>query len=391
VSVDEFLPNAANWASMICYAAAAVGCVYALIAAWVARGSGRWVPATTISSYPAVTILKPLHGAEHSLYDNLAGFCAQDYPSPVQIVFGVDDPSDPAIEVVQRLIADFPDCDLTLTVSSRGHGSNRKVSNLINMVSEARNEVLVISDSDIVVGRDYLKSVTASLATPGVGLVTCLYHGAPAIGTWARLSTAAIDYHFLPSVLVGLKFGLATPCFGSTIALRQETLRMIGGFEAVADHLADDYALGAAVRRAGLAVAMPSCVVAHVCAERSAREVFSHELRWARTIRTVDPLGYCGLVLTHALPFALLGILFGGVTPAASIAVVALACRFILQTELDRVFQLGNDLFWLGPWRDILSFAVFVVSFFGRGVEWRGHRYSVLTDDTLVAYSEANP
>jgi ceramide glucosyltransferase len=388
--VDEFLPNAADWASMICYAAAAVGCAYALVAAWVVRGSARWVPTPAKTSYPAVTILKPLHGAEHRLYANLAGFCDQDYPSPVQIVFGVDDPTDPAIEVVQQLIADFPDCDLTLTISSRGHGSNRKVSNLINMVSEARNEVLVISDSDIVVDREYLKSVTASLATPGVGLVTCLYQGAAATGTWARLSTAAIDYHFLPSVLVGLKFGLATPCFGSTIALRQETLRMIGGFETVADHLADDYALGAAVRRAGLAVAMPSCVVAHVCAERSAREVFSHELRWARTIRTVDPLGYCGLVLTHALPFALLGVLFGGVTPAASIAVVALACRFILQTELDRVFQLRNDLLWMGPLRDILSFAVFVVSFFGRGVEWRGHRYSVLTDDTLVAYSEAN-
>jgi ceramide glucosyltransferase len=389
--VNEFLPNAADWASTICYAAAAVGCVYALVAAWVTRGSARWVPATTVSSYPAVTILKPLHGAEHGLYANLAGFCVQDYPRPVQIVFGVDDPCDPAVEVVQQLIADFPACDLILTVNSRGHGSNRKVSNLINMVGEARNEVLVISDSDIVVGRDYLKSVTASLATPGVGLVTCLYHGAPATGAWARLSTAAIDYHFLPSVLVGLKFGLATPCFGSTIALRRETLRMIGGFETVADHLADDYALGAAVRRAGLAVAMPSCVVAHVCAERSAREVFSHELRWARTIRTVDPLGYCGLVLTHALPFALLGVLFGGVTPVASIAVVALACRFILQTELDRVFQLRNDLFWMGPLRDVLSFAVFVVSFFGRGVEWRGHRYSVLTDDTLVAYSEANP
>ncbi len=388
--MDEFFPNLAEWAAVTCYGSALIGCIYALIAAWVARSAGRSVAPAKPVRYPPVTILKPLHGMEHDLYDNLAGFCIQDYPAPVQIVFGVDDPADPAIDIVQKLMADFPDCDLTLAVSSRRNGANRKVSNLINMVDEARHEVLVVSDSDIVVDRDYLKSVTAALEASGVGLVPCLYHGTAAPGTWARLSTAAIDYHFLPSVLVGLKFGLAAPCFGSTIALRRDTLAMIGGFESVGDHLADDYALGAAVRRAGFAVAMPSSVVAHVCAERTAREVFSHELRWARTIRTVDPVGYAGLALTHALPFALLGVLFGGVTPAATIVVAALVFRFILQTELDRAFRLRNDLFWLGPLRDILSFAVFVSSFFGRDIKWRGHRYSVLTDDTLIYYGEAN-
>ena len=204
-----------------------------------------------LANCPAVTILKPLHGLEPNLYANLAGFCAQDYPSPVQIVFGVDDPADPAIAVVRKLIADFPDRDLTLVINARRHGENRKVSNLINMARQALHEVLVVSDSDIVVAPDYLDHIVAALAQPGVGLVTCLYRGAAAAGIWSRLSAAAIDYHFLPNVLVGLKLGLAAPCFGSTIALRRKTLAEIGGFEAVADQLADDYALGALVRRAG--------------------------------------------------------------------------------------------------------------------------------------------
>src|SRR5271170_6779215 len=252
----------------MCYAAAAVGCLYALLAAWAARGFVGSA-ASFSKMYPAVTVLKPLSGTEPNLCANLARFCGQDYPSPVQIIFGVDDPSDPAVKIVRDLIDAFPDRDIELVINARRNGANRKVSNLINMVAHARHDVLVISDSDIIVGCDYLRGIAAGLDQPGVGLVTCLYRGASATGVWARLAAAAIDYHFLPSVLVGLKFGLATPCFGSTIALRQETLRMIGGFETVADHLADDYALGAAVRRAGLAVAMPSCVVAHVCAERS--------------------------------------------------------------------------------------------------------------------------
>jgi ceramide glucosyltransferase len=387
--VDEFFAKAADWAAVICYSLAAIGCVYALIAAWAVRGFRYAAPVAPIAHYPAVTILKPLHGMEPNLYANLAGFCVQDYPSPVQIVLGVADPADPAIGVVRKLIADFPDRDLTLTINSRRHGANHKVSNLINIADEARHNVLVVSDSDIVVDRGYLKSVVASLQQPGVGLVTCLYRGAATRGWWPRFAAAAIDYHFLPGVLVGLKFGLATPCFGPTMALRKETLKSIGGFESVADLLADDYVLGALVRRTGLTVAIPSMTVAHVCAERSAREFFRHELRWARTIRSVDPLGYAGLLVTHALPLALLGVLFGGVTPASMVVVAALACRFALQFELDRAFDLRDDVFWMGPLRDILSFGVYVASYFGRSVEWRGHRYGVRADNTLAYYGEA--
>jgi ceramide glucosyltransferase len=285
---------------------------------------------------------------------------------------------------VRRAIAAFPDRDLKLVVNSRRYGTNRKVSNLINMVAEARHEILVISDSDIVVGCDYLKNVVGGLDAPGVGAVTCLYRGTATSGGWAHLAAAAIDYHFLPSVLVGLKLGLAAPCFGATIAISKETLAMIGGFESVADQLADDYALGARVRRAGLTVAISAISVTHVCAQRSMGDLLRHELRWARTIRSVDPFGFVGLAVTHALPLALLGMVLGGITPAGIMVVAALACRFMLQVELDRAFRLRDDVFWSGPLRDVVSFGVFIASFFGRAVEWRGHRYVVQADSTLV-------
>jgi ceramide glucosyltransferase len=390
--VDDYFAKAADWAAMACYALAAVGCVYALVAAWAAYAFRRAPVVPSLTGSPAVSILKPLHGAEPDLYANLAGFCRQHYPGPMQIVCGVADAADPAIAVVEQLIVDFPECDLVLTVNARRHGANHKVSNLINIMERARHDVLVVSDSDIVVDRDYLKNVVATLEQPGVGLVTCLYRGrAAADGStnlWARLAAAAIDYHFLPNVLVGLKFGLATPCFGSTMALRRATLASVGGFAAVADILADDYALGALVRRAGSAVAMPPIAVTHVCAETSARELFRHELRWARTIRSVDPFGYAGTAVTYALPLALIAVALGGVTLLSAIVVAALACRFILKVALDRAFHLHGDVFWIGPLRDVLSFVVFVASFFGRGVEWRGRRYGLRADNSLAYYGE---
>jgi ceramide glucosyltransferase len=378
--------------SLAFYTAAGLGCLYALVAAYAARRFAARADVAVAAASPAVTVLKPLHGAEPDLYANLARFCVQDYAGPVQIIFGVSDRADPAIDVVREIVAAFPDRDLKLVINSRRHGSNRKISNLINMAAEASHGVLVMSDSDIVVEADYLTSVVASLQQPDVGLVTCLYRGVaaqgPSQGLWAKLAAAAIDYHFLPSVLVGLLFGLAAPCFGSTIAIRKETLAAIGGLEAVADQLADDYALGAAVRRAGFRVAIPAHVVGHECAQGSAQALLRHELRWARTIRSVDPTGFAGTVITHALPLSLLGFALGGMTPLAALVPVALACRAALQMELDRAFHLRRGFYWWGPLRDLISFAVFVASFFGRRVEWRGHRYGVQADNTLAYYGE---
>lgn len=379
------------WAAAACYAAAALGACYALLAAAAARRFAG-APDPPAASFPAVTILKPLHGAEPDLYPRLAGFCRQDYPGPMAIVFGVADADDGAVAVVRQLMANFPDRELTLVIDPRRHGANAKVSNLINMQGAARHDVLVISDSDIAVAPDYLRHVVGSLERPGIGLVTCLYRGLGGSTLWshlaANLAAMAIDYHFLPNVLVGLKLGMATPCFGSTIALRKATLAAVGGFAAIADRLADDYALGELVRGAGFAVAIPRYVVTHVCAERSAGDLIRHELRWARTIRSVDPVGFAGLAITYAVPLALLGLLFGGITPAALLVLLALACRFALAAELDRAFALRGARLWLLPLRDVLSFAIFLASFFGRAIEWRGRRYRVRADKTLTLYGE---
>ena len=386
--MSELFESSAAYASAVCYLAALAGSAYALFAIWAAR-SFVSRPRRALANCPPVTILKPLHGAEPDLYATLASFCRQDYSAPVQVVFGLADPADPAAAVVRRLIADFPDRDLQLLINARRHGANAKVSNLINMQAAALHETIVIADSDIVVRPDYLSNVTANLNQPGVGLVTCLYRGVGMTGIWSRFAAAGIDYQFLPNVLVGLKLGIATPCFGSTIALTKTTLTKIGGLQSVADQLADDYALGMATRRAGLKVAIAPFIVTHVCAEQSLRELLLHEIRWARTIRAMDSVGFCGLAITHAVPLALLGLIPGGLTPVVILA-VALVCRFALQAELHRLLHLRNGIFWLGPIRDILSLAVFVASFFGRSVEWRGHRHVVNADHTLAYSSEAD-
>ena len=387
--MSELLINSAGYVAILCCVAALAGSAYALFAIWAARGFARAAPGRPPATYPPVTVLKPLHGTEPGLHASLASFCAQNYPARLQIVFGVADPADPAVATARRLIAEWPNRDIALVIDPRRHGANAKVSNLINMVPRAHHDVLLIADSDIVVSPDYLTGVAAALAQPGVGLVTCLYRGIPSAGLWSRLAAAAIDYHFLPNVLVGLKLRLAKPCFGSTIAITKSMLAQVGGLQSVADQLADDYALGMAVRGAGGKVAIPAFLVDHACAERSLHDLLLHEIRWARTIRAMDAAGFCGLAITYAVPLALLGVMLGGVTLAAAwVLAIALVCRFALQAELHRLFKLRNGIFWLGPIRDILSFAVFVASFLGRRVEWRGRRYAVNADHTLVYSSE---
>ena len=380
------------WLSWICLAAAVLACVYALAAAFAVRTFPRGPQTSMSSSYPSIAVLKPLHGAEPGLYEALASFCVQDYPGPVQIVFGARDATDACVPIVRKLIADFPDRDLELVIDAEVHGANGKVSNLINLARRIRHELLVISDSDIRVQRDYLRGIVAPFMRPETGLATCLYRGDPQAGLWSRLSAMAIDYQFLPSVLVGLRLRLADPCLGSTIAFTRDTLKRIGGFGAFADQLADDYAIGAAVRQTGLKMVVAAPVVTHICSERTARDLVSHELRWARTIRAIDPKGFAGSVLTHPLPFALLFAALSGFDSLGWVAIaVALACRLALLHEVDRAFPGASHPRWLLPLRDLLSFLVFVSSFFVAVVSWRGQRYRVHADGTLSPWKETAP
>jgi ceramide glucosyltransferase len=370
-----------DWTGWIVLGLALAGTVYALAAAMTAR-----LPSHTIEpvDFPPVTILKPLHFDEPCLEDNLRSFCAQDYPAPVQIVFGVQDAADSAISVVMRLQATHPGLDIDLVIDTRSHGSNAKVSNLINMRARAKHDVLIHSDSDIAVAPDYLRAVTGILQQAGIGAVTCLYTGHALPNPWSRLAAMGIDTQFLPNVLFGTRLGLATPCFGSTIAVTAATLERIGGFEAFADRLADDYEIGRAVRATGLSVAVAPFAVAHTCAEQSFAELTAHELRWARTIRVLDPAGHWGSLITYPLPLALLGACFAGFSPfAIGVIAVALAARLALKIRIERLFKVKAGPAWLLPPRDVLSFGVFIISLFGGKVSWRGSRFLVSPDGAL--------
>ena len=202
-----------NWISTLCLAAAGLGCLYMLAAAVLVGRFARGGPPPA-SSFPPVTILKPLHGDEPGLFENLASFCAQDYLGPVQIVFGVQDPADSAVAVVKRLAAAFPDRALDLVIEARANGTNRKVSNLVNMAPLIRHDIVVLADSDMQVPPDYLVRIVAALQQPGIGLVTCLYHGVPASDRlWPRLSGLAIDTHFPAECRRRPQPGLGAPVF----------------------------------------------------------------------------------------------------------------------------------------------------------------------------------
>ena len=243
------------------------------------------------------------------------------------------------------------------------------------MVRHARHELIVLADQDISVGRLLDRDVRRA-GRPEVGTVTLPYYGRANAGVWSRLAAMGLTCQFLPSVAVGLALGLARPCMGSTIAIRRDVLAAAGGFEAVADQLADDYALGEAVRAAGYRSVVPPMLVAHGCAEQSLGELVAHELRWARTVRSLDRAGFAGSAVTHALVLALIGLAFMKAAPASvAVLLVASASRIWMVRQAENRTATPHAAVWLIALRDLLSFAVFVGSFFVRAVEWRGSRF----------------
>ena len=376
------------WLSPLCLVVAGAGCLYGLAAAvFVTRYGARRSPGFPPGQErPAVTVLKPLCGLEPNLYENLETVLRQDYAGEVQVVFGVQNAGDPAIGVVRALCDAYPQARIDLVIDARQHGSNRKVSNLINMAEKIAHPMIVLADSDMVVAPDYLDRIVSELARPGVSGVTCLYHGVPAFqGAMGQLSALAIDVQFLPNVVMGLSLGLARPCFGSTVAFTRENLEAVGGFRRFRNDLADDYAIGAALRSLGGRVVIPSFTIGHTCVDTELPGLWRHELRWNRTIRNVDPGGYAGSIVTHAFPLALIGALLPGAgTPALAVAALALACRIVLCARLERAFGLDAHPYWLLPIRDILSFANFSWGFVSGAVTWKGHDYRVVADGTLI-------
>ncbi|MGH8258881.1 MAG: bacteriohopanetetrol glucosamine biosynthesis glycosyltransferase HpnI [Steroidobacteraceae bacterium] len=334
------------------------------------------------SATPAVTVLKPLCGAEPQLFESLRSFCDQSYPR-FQVVFGVRDPDDAAVPIVRRLQRDFPGLELDLVIDATEHGSSLKVSNLINMMRLARHDHIVIADSDVRVGQDYLRRVLAPLADPQVGIVTCPYRGLARGGGWSLLIAAFINDWFMPSVFVAAALGSRAFVSGVTIALRRDVLEAIGGLQAIADQLADDYRLGELTRAKGLRTVLSDVVVDTWLHEASALDLIRHELRWLRTIRAVRPGGYASSFVTFALPVAVLGCLLAARARAAvAMLAVTAAARLLLHFDVRRKGMAALQL-WVLPASDSLAFTLWCWGFVSRRVHWRRTRYRVARDGTV--------
>jgi ceramide glucosyltransferase len=365
-------------------AAVACGLVYHLLAAWCARrylkeqaARETAAVAAPVGEQPPITILKPLRGADAEAYEAFATFCRQEYPA-YELVFGVLEADDPSVAVVERLQADFPHAAIRLVISDRRIGANLKVCNLANMLAEARHELLLISDSDMRVAPDYLARIAAAF-TGNVGLVTCPYRGVKLQTSAAALEALGIATDFLPGVLLVAQLGRPDFAFGSTIALRRSLLEQIGGLEGIADYLADDFQLGHRVTAAGKGVCVSAYVVESVLGNRGMRAMFARRLRWARTVRVCRPAGHAASVITQSSCFALAYLAATGFTPQGWLVLfAALAVRSLTGWHIA-VHSLGNRelrrWFWLLPIEDLLAFALWVGSWLGQHVLWRGVRF----------------
>jgi len=368
---------------------ALLGCLsssaYYLICLWSAsvflheRKAGK--SARPTSFLPPVSILKPLKGTDPDIYESFRSHCLQDYPE-YEIIFGVSDPDDPAVASVQQLQREFPDHAIRLVVSPNKLGANVKVSNLEQMLSAARYQHLLVNDSDIRVERDYLRRVIAPLADERVGMVTCLYRGVAASTLGSQLESLGISTDFCAGVLVarqlegGLRFGL-----GSTLAFRRADLERIGGFKSIVDFLADDYELGRRVFGLGLQVVLSDVVVETHLEAYDLPGFFAHQVRWARGVRDSRAGGYIGLLSTYGLMWAPLAVIAAraapwswavfGVTALLRLAVALVVGKSVLQDS-----HLLEHL-WLLPIRDLVAVVVWIASFAGHTVTWRGDRFEL--------------
>ncbi len=341
------------------------------------------------SRLPPVSILKPLKGVDPEIWESFCSHCEQEYPQ-FQLIFGVSDPGDPAIEVVHKLQAKYPNLPIELIVCDPVLGTNIKVSNLAQMMPAARHELLLVNDSDIRVPADYLRKVITPLADASVGLVTCLYRGvaSPTIGS--RLEALGISTDFVPGVLSasflekGLRFGL-----GSTLAFRRRDLDAIGGFEGLLDYLADDYEFGRRIASTGKRVELSAATVTTFLPAYTMREFFRHQLRWSRTIRDARRWGYAGLLFTFGLPWALATLLTArGAEWAWALLAMTFAVRLTVGS-VAAIVVLNDDQFvryvLLLPLRDLIAPFVWAASFMGNRIYWRGEVFDLQDGRLTIA------
>jgi len=342
---------------------------------------------TEAAASPPVSVMIPLHGADFDAYQNYERFCKQDYPQ-FQLVFGVREAGDSSIPIIEKLKRDFPGHDIELVVCPDVMGTNLKVSNLENMLARVRYEQIIIVDSDIRVERDYLRRIIAELQPQGVGLVTCLYRAAEARDFASRLEAVGITGEFAAGVLMarmleGVRFAL-----GSTMATTRERLAGIGGFRALKDYLADDFMLGNLIAERGDEVRLSHVVVETAMPATGFAGMMRHQMRWARSTRISRPAGYLGLLLTYGTALALINVAVMRASWASLVLLALTLAVRLLMGWLIGVHYLKDRIlkrhFYLVPLRDVLSFVIWAVSWFGRTVEWRGRRFEVKRDGRMV-------
>lgn len=359
------------------------GLAYLVLALWGARSFHRyWRQRRSAGFTPDVSILKPVKGVDPSMYAGLASHCRQQYAGRFEILFGVGSLDDPAIGEIERLRAEFPECAIRVVECAQRLGTSGKVSNLVQMLDEARYDYVLINDSDIRVSPQYLTHVMAGFADANVGMVTAPYVGRAAEGAtlWTRLEALGIATDFFPGVLAarwlerGIRFGL-----GSTLAMSQEALAKAGGLEPLVNSLADDYEMGARIAKAGYRVELADEVVETTVPAYSFRGFCDHQLRWARTTRDSRTWGYLGVGITFALPWAVMTCIASGFAlwsfSLLSLAVLArVAVALSIGVGVLRDEQVLRDL-WLLLLRDFFGLFFWAWSYAGDTIVWRGERF----------------
>ena len=348
---------------------------------------------------PPISILKPIYGLDPEMYINLKSFCLQNYPK-YQIIFGLQDVDDEALPIVKKIIKELNDVDISFIINTERHGTNHKVSNLINMCPSIKYEFMLIADSDMHVNENYLSQVIKPFDDPNTGAITCLYFGSATKKITSMLNTMFINNWFLPSVLISKMIKPIEYCLGATMIVRRSILHKIGGFEALSNHLADDYMLGKLISNIGYKIHLSNCIVKNVVEESSFKNLILHELRWARTLRRVEPYGYALTFLTDSLILSI----FAG----TSLYVIAnsfvlflfpifitLIIRVYMYSKTNEVTDSGRvGKIWLIPLRDTLTFFIRILSYAGNSVEWRKNKFAVdhlgLMHDEKIISSEKN-
>lgn len=329
---------------------------------------------------PPVSVLKPVRGVDFGTYENFASFCRQNYPE-YEILFCVNELSDPAVPVIQKVMADFPKRRIRILSSAPQFGTNRKVNNLALLAREAEHEILVQSDGDVRVGPNYLREMAAPFKDPGVGVVSCFYRGIaePNLGAELEAVGAASDF-FAGALVADWKEGV-TFALGASVATTKSWLSKVGGYESFADLLADDYEIGNRVHKAGGRVLLSREMVWTMYPAQTLRSFWEHQVRWARTVRVVRPASFLGLIVTHGLPWAIAAAV---VAPSTGMAAAYLSGYLVLRLAVAwvvGVWGVGDELLrrklWLVPLRDAIHFVVWLTGFPSNRVKWGGVEYEI--------------